>query len=39
MGPIGLVWVGPNTQTGCAKLFPGIKNAAAEFVSTENRAN
>ena len=21
MGPIGLVWAGPNAQTGCAKLF------------------
>ena len=38
MGPIGLVWAGPNTQTGCAKLFFR-KNAPAEFVSTENRAN
>ena len=25
MGPIGLVWAGPNTQTGCAKLFFRIK--------------
>jgi hypothetical protein len=25
MGPIGLGWAGPNTQTDCAKLFFGIK--------------
>jgi hypothetical protein len=25
MGPIGLVWAGPNTQTGCTNLFSGIK--------------
>jgi hypothetical protein len=39
MGPIGLVWAGPNAQTDCAKLFFPNKNAPAEFVSTENRAN
>jgi hypothetical protein len=22
MGPIGLGWAGPNTKSGCVKLFP-----------------
>ena len=34
-------WVGlaQNAKSGCAKLFFSNKNALAEFVSTENRAN